>query len=383
MTKRSGYIYICGIWPLPCFFLLLFVILISPIAAQSRAPSFDEIAAQAVAAQNVNDIPRAIELYKQGVQLNPQWMDGWWALGLLQYQSEAYPSAIDALSHILASNPNAGPALALRGLCEFETGDYPQSLTDLQHGIANGAATDPNNENILRYHEAMLLTRLGKFQDAVKAYSFFAEHKLSNPELLIAIGLAGLHIPLLPENASTDQQPLLTAVGDATFKFMQGDEQAAQSAFDDVFQRFPAAPNVHFLYGNLLYAIGPDAAAAQYKQELDVAPNSLNALTMVTWSLLMSNQAHEALPYAKKLAEEQPEQATAQLSLGRALLDTGDVSGGLEHLEHALKLEPDNLEVHIALAKAYSESGRDDDARRERTLCLQMSENSAARLAHP
>jgi tetratricopeptide (TPR) repeat protein len=302
---------------------------------------------------------------------------------LQQYGSGAFASAIDAFSHLLTLNPASAQALALRGLCEFETGDYPQSLADIRKGFVSGAVNDAHNEQILRYHEAILLTRLGRFSDALKAYAPFAEHKLSSPELLVAIGLAGLRMPLLPKDASSDQQSLLTAVGEATFKFTQGDETAAQQAFNDLFQRFPTARNAHFHYGNLLLAFGPDAAAPQFKKELEVAPDNANALIMLAWSLLMQHRPDEALPYAKRIAQEDPERAASQLILGRAMLDTGDVAIGIEHLERGLKLQPDNLEIHMALAKAYSKSGRDEDARRERGLCLQMTQNGATGFAHP
>lgn len=367
------------------FLLLLLLTTGMPAALypQEQAPSFDEISAQAASAREVNDVPRAIELYTQAVQLDPKWQDGWWFLGSLQYGSGAYTSAIDALSHYLALKPNAVPALALRGLCEFETADYQQSLADIQQALSSGAANDPRNEQILRYHEAMLQTRLGRYQDALKSYSFFAEHKLSSPELLVAIGLAGLRIPQLPKEVNADQQPLLSAAGGAALQFMEGDEPGAQKAFDDLFQQFPTAPNLHYLYGYLIYTSDPDSALPQFKKELEVAPTNLSALIMLSWSLLMRNRPDEALPYAKQVAEQKPDLAAAQLVLGRSLLDTGDVSAGIEHLEQGQKLEPANLEIHIALAKAYSKSGRNDDARRERTLCLQMTQNSATRLANP
>jgi predicted Zn-dependent protease len=164
---------------------------------------------------------------------------------------------------------------------------------------------------------------------------------------------------------------------------MQGDQAAAQQAFDDLFQRFPTARNAHFHYGNLLLAFGPDAAPPQFKKELEVAPDNTSALIMLAWSLLMQHRPDEALPYAKRIAQEEPERAASQLILARALLDTGDVASGIEHLERGLKLQPDNLEIHIALAKAYSKSGRDEDARRERRLCLQMTQNGATGFAHP
>lgn len=367
----------------PQYLLLLAVIPLGNISAQDSAPGFSEVAAEAAAARDVNDAPRAIELYQQGLRLDPKWQDGWWSLGLLQYGSGAYAAATDALTHVLELAPDTGQALALRGLCEFETAAYQQSLADIQKGIALGAAGDARQEEILHFHQGMLLTRLGNFQEALRVYAPFAEHGLSSDELLIAIGLAGLHMPLLPKDVGADQRALLMSVGYATHKFMQGDQSGARQAFNEVFQHFPTVPNAHMLYGNLMYAFGPDAATPQFQKEVEIAPENPDALIMLAWSLLMQRRSDEALPYARHAAQKEPERASAQLVLGRALADTGDVTAGIEHLEHGLKLEPDNLELHIALARAYSKSGRDDDARRERTLCLQMTSNNATRLTHP
>ena len=164
---------------------------------------------------------------------------------------------------------------------------------------------------------------------------------------------------------------------------MKGDQNAARDAFNAFFERYPKVPSVHMSYGTLLTSFGPEAAIPQFKQELEVAPDNSSALIMLAWSLVMQDRSDEALPYAKRAVDKDPEQAAAQLVLGRALADTGDVARGIEHLEHGLRLEPDNLEIHIALARAYSKSGRDDDALRERALCLQMTRNNATQLAHP
>lgn len=367
----------------PCLLLLIAVIPVCNLAAQNSQSTFEDIAADAAAARDVDDAPRAIRLYTKALQLNPEWQEGWLSLGLLQYGSGVYAAATDSLSHFLALNPGGGEALAVRGLCEFETGDYAQSLADIQKGIVAGAASDAQHEQILHYHEAMLLTRLGRFPEALRVYSLFAEHRISNPELFVAIGLAGLRTPLLPKDITEEKQALLTAVGSATFTFMQGDQNAAQKAFNDVFHAFPTVRNAHFLYGDLLYASSPDAAAPQFRRELEVAPDNVDARVMLAWSLLMQNRPDEALPYAKRAAEQEPTRVAAQVALGRALVDTGNQRAGLEVLERAVKQDPDNLEIHIALAKAYSKSGRDDDARRERALCLQMTQNRAARIVHP
>ena len=370
-------------WCAPLSALLIALALPSTAAAQIPSHGQGDLIAEAAAARMQNDVPRAISLYSQAVERNPKWPDGWWFLGSLQYGTGAYDSAEEALSRYLQMVPNAGPALALRGLCEFETGKYSQSAADIQQGIALGAANQPRNEQILRYHEAQAQTRVGDYENALKSYTFFAKNGVTNPELLVAIGLAGLRMPLLPKDVPQEQQPLLTAAGDAAYRFLAGDETSAAQAFQQLFQHFPDAPNTHFLYGYLLFATDPDEALTEFLQELKVSPSSADANVMAAWALLLRNRGPEALPYAEAAVKLQPTLPSAQLVLGRSLMEAGDLEQGMEHLEKALQLEPNNLETHLALAKAYSKSGRDDKARRERTICLQLTSGHGEAGEHP
>ena len=362
----------------------LCVLVCLPGAVGQIAPYREnDLIAQASAARMQNDIPRAIQLYSQAVERDPKWPDGWWFLGSLQYGTGAYVPAEDALSHYIAIVPEAGPAFALRGLCEFETGEYRKALVDIEHGISQGAANQPRNEQILRYHEALLLTRLGNYTTALKRYAFFAKNGVNNPELLTAIGLAGLRMPLLPKEVSAEQRDLVFGAGDAAYRYAAGDEASAAQAFQELFRRFPTAPNAHFLYGYLLFATDPDAALQEFQQELKTAPSNADADVMTAWALLLRNAAAEALPYARKAAELDPALPSAQLVLGRSLMETGDLNHAMQHLEKARQLEPDNLETHLALAKAYSKSGHKEDAQRERNLCLQLTSGNGNSIEHP
>src|ERR1039458_9303236 len=182
--------------------LTLTLLLQAPASAvaQDHPESFDELTAGASSAREQGDIPRAIELYQQATQLNPKWPDGWWYLGSLQYGVNAYAPAIEALTHYIELTPDAGPARALRGLCEFEVGQYPQSLQDLQQGIALGAANQPRNAGIVLYHEALLLTRLGRFEEALGKYAVMVRHGTINEDVTNGIGLSGLRMPILPKD---------------------------------------------------------------------------------------------------------------------------------------------------------------------------------------
>lgn len=334
--------------------------------------------AGATAAREQNDLPHAIELYGRAVQTNPKWADGWWFLGSLQYATGSYDAARDALTQFIDLTPNAAPAFAMRGLCEFESSDYVASLKDLQQGIQMGAANQPRNAKILRYHEALLLTRANRFEEALKNYDFFAhEDAPPNPELLIAVGLAGLRIPVLPKELAQDKIDLVSSAGKAALDFMKGDRDLAGGEFQSLFQKYPIAVNAHYFYGYLLYPVDVNQGAVEFKRELDVAPGNATAESVLAWILVLQDRVFEALPYAEKAAAQDPNLPSVQLVLGRALTETGDAKSGIDHLEKALTLQPGNLEVHLALARAYSETGRKEDARRERLLCLEMTKNDA------
>ena len=352
-------------------------------SAQSNSVAFSDLVSKAAAARIENDLPRAIQLYSQAVQMNPNWKEGWWYLGLLQYQTNAYSVSRDALTRYIALVPDAGPAIALRGLCEFETGEYGSSLQDIERGLSLGAASQLRNEQILRYHEALVLARLGKFQDALRAYAWFARKGITSAELIEEIGLVGLRTPKLPEQVDDKGKSLFVAAGNAAYQYMARQESEARASFQKLFREFPAASNAHLLYGYLLFEQHPEEAIGEFKRELEVTPSNAGANVMLAWACLMQNDPSAALPYAKRAEQEEPLLPVAQLVLGRSLVESGDVKIGTHYLEKAGQLDPENLEVHIALARAYSETGRKEDAWRERMESLRLTGTATAPMGNP
>lgn len=346
--------------------------------AQASESSFDDLAARATAARGLGDASGAVPLYRQAVELNPRWPDGWWYLGALQYGAGAYADARDALTRYLELTPDAAPALAIRGLCEFETAEYAQSLADIQRGLAGGAGNAPRNEKILRYHEGLLLAHSARFEEALSIYGSFSHEadsrdQATDAELPLAVGLAGLRVPILPKDVAAERKEMFILAGTAALRYLAGDKEGGTKGFQEFFQRFPTAPNAHYLHGYLLFSAEPDKAVPELKRELEVSPSNAAAEVLLAWVALMENDPASALPFAAKAARDEPAASGVDLVLGRSLVETGDIKNGLAHLENALRTDPDNLELHLALVKAYANSGRKADARRERQLCLQLS----------
>jgi tetratricopeptide (TPR) repeat protein len=346
------------------------------LALAAHGATFEDVSAQATAARDANNVARAIELYRQAVTLNPNWHEGWWFLGSLQYDSDQYAGARDALTHLVQLDPQAGPAWGLLGLSEYEVHDYPAALTHIQRALTGGSGAQPEMEAVLRFHEALLLTRAGEFDAAVTRYAWFARHAPPEPPILMAIGLASLRVARLPEEASATEQDLFQTAGRAVYFTMNQQADKADQTLRDLLAHYPETAGVHYLIGWHLLASQPEHAIAELQHELRLNPSNTAAATMVAWALLNQGDPVSALPWARQAVQGAPELMRAQYVLGRALAETSDVAGGIEHLETAERMDPADLETHLALESAYARAGRTSDARRERSRSIELAKGN-------
>jgi tetratricopeptide (TPR) repeat protein len=349
------------------------VALLLAIVSLAFTAGFDELSARAAAARDSNRLPDAISLYREALQLNPRWQEGWWSLGTILYDTNEYAGCRDALARLVDLKPDAAPAYGILGLCEFQTRDYPQSLAHIQRCIALAPSLEPDMEKVLRFHEAILLTRAADYDHAIQKFTWFLRGPAPNGVLVTAVGLAALRAPQLPQDVPPDQQELFATAGTTALAQMAGDRAGAERGFQLLLSRFPEAPHVHYLYACSLLARDPDRAIQEFRRELEITPASAAALAMLAWALLNRGDSAGALPYAERAAKSEPAYALAHYVLGRALVETGDVRRGIEHLESAARGDPGNLEYHLALAVAYPKARRYQDARRERQKSLELT----------
>ncbi len=334
--------------------------------AQTALPQFDELAARAAQARDAGNLTQAVELYRQATALKPDWQEGWWFQGLLLYSANQYAPAIDAFTHLLKIEPHAVPALALRGLCEYETAAYDDALRDLDMAVAHGAASDPRNAQILRIHLAQLLTRASRFQDALAQYSFFAQEKAENPDLDAGIGMAGMRVPALVNDASAQDRVLYEAAGRAGWQLLANNSTEADAQFRQLFAQHPAARNLHYMYGFMLFPHDSAMALYQFQQELAVAPDNTAARAMLAFTLMIAGRYSESRTAAEQALTEEPGMAMAEIALGRALGETGEYARGEEMLKKVLAEDAKNQEARMGLIAIYSRTGRNEEARRER-----------------
>src|SRR5262245_29792591 len=140
-----------------------------PSWARQRPTSpgdFDQAAARAEQARSANRIEEAIELYRKALLLRSQWAEGWWYLGALLYERDAFADAAVALSKATALSPKVGTTWVMLGLCEFKLGRFNDALTHIRQGRKLGASADPQFKQVMLYHEGVLLIGKGDFETA-------------------------------------------------------------------------------------------------------------------------------------------------------------------------------------------------------------------------
>jgi tetratricopeptide (TPR) repeat protein len=236
-------------------------------SAQETQSDFDAVAKAATTAREAGDGHVAIENYRRAVAIRPDWQEGWYYLGTLQYDADNYAAAIPAFQKLVQLAPAVGPAWNFLGLCEFETKDYANARLHLEKGQKLGAGNDPEIARVSQYHLALLLNRNGEFDRATAMLiSAFSAGQFP-AQARVALGLALLHAPVLPDELNPSQDALVQAAGEIAALLAQGDSARALYAFPQILRDYPDLPYLHDSYAKALAAAGKDTEALEQRQE--------------------------------------------------------------------------------------------------------------------
>ena len=239
-------------------------------SAQAPQTDFAAIAKAAAAARDAGDTNAAIENYRRAVSIRPDWQEGWFYLGTLEYDSDRYADAIPAFQKLVQLAPTIGPAWNFLGLCEFETKDYANSLVHLEKGQELGAGDDPEVARVSQYHLALLLNRNAEFDRATAVLiSAFPEGQFP-AQAKLALGLALLNAPVLPDELNPSQDALVHAAGEIAALLARGDSAKALEAFPHLLDDYPNTAYVHGADAKALAAAGKNDEALT-QQELERA----------------------------------------------------------------------------------------------------------------
>jgi tetratricopeptide (TPR) repeat protein len=342
--------------------------------APRAAATFEELSRSADAARLGDRSAEAIRLYGQAVRLRPNWDEGWWYLGTLNYDLDFYAEARDAFRRFVELKPDGGPSWALLGFCEYRLKEYQLALQHIQRGLQSGAGSSPEMARVARYHLGVLLTRFGEFEKGWTHLESLAKSADDDAEVTEAIGINLLRLPLLPHEIAPDQRELVLLAGRAAYAHAAQRPERAMLLYKELFARYDAVPHLHYAYGCFLLSGDANAAIEEFKRELKISPGNIEARLQLAYEYLKRGDADQALPYAEEAVRMAPKLFTARYAYGRALLEKGETAEAVQHLEAGVALEPGSPQLRFMLAKAYGRAGRADDAKRANEVFQAMEE---------
>ena len=354
-----------------------------PSWAQQRPTppgDFDQVAARADQARSANRIEEAIELYRKALSLRPRWAEGWWYLGALLYERDAFADSTVALSKATALNPKVGTAWVMLGLCEFKLGRFNDALTHIRQGRKLGASADPQFKQVMLYHEGVLLIGKGDFETAQETLGQLSRDGVKNEDVTDALGLSALRIRFsdLLAGDSTMRQ-LVRRAGLAEHLAAQKKFDEALGEYERLVADFPAKPNVQYAFGRfLLTSRDEERAVVSFQREIENNPTHLPAHLLLANTKLNLKDFAGGLPYAENAVKLNPQAALGHYILGTLLLETDQTARAITELETAGRLMLSEPKIYFALGRAYSRANRQKDAAAARATFARLTKQAEA-----
>ena len=338
-------------------------------AGQIPSQSFEELSGKAQQAYDAKQDDEAARLYSEATKLKPDWAEGWWALGMIDYEHDRYPQCRDELTRMVALDASAAPGWALLGLCEFRTRQYDLAFEHLKKAHMLVPAKEPAIPllDIANYHLAMLLTRDGAFEVAQAILMRVALRVRENPDIMFAAGVASLRMPILPSDVPASRHGVVDMAGKAFWDLATRPPGESEADFKSLVAAYPDFPNVHYFYATFLGARYPERSASEFLSELRVSPDSVPARVQLALRCIVEGKTDEALKYAREAVALSPDSVGSQVALGEALHAGGDDEHALAAYLAAEKLDRETPQIRLYLANTYRALGRPDDMRREQS----------------
>jgi predicted Zn-dependent protease len=364
LAYRQELLRMAVIWPLVICFS-------TPALAQEKKPAasrqFDRLAAQADQARDSNNLENALALYRKALAIRPEWAEGWWSLGTIYYDRDAYADAARAFHRVLGLQPKHGSAWVMLGLCEFELKQDDFALRDIQRGKQLGILKDPQLRRVMLYHEGLLLLRKNKFEAAQQSFDLMSHDGFEGDDLVLALGMAVLRIrpETLPPAGSTASE-IVARAGKAEWLSASEKFTEARQEYNSLASEYSDRENVHYAYGRFLLETNEiDAAIAEFQREIQNNPQHVLARLEIA-AVRYRLDSEEGIKYAEQAVNLEPNRPFGHYLLGLLYLDTRNFNGAISELEIAKRSFTTVPEVYMALGNAYARAGRNIEAARAR-----------------
>jgi len=311
----------------------------------------------------------AVPEFKAIVALEPNNVDARGNLGVLLFFQGAYADAIPQLRAALKMQPSLWKIQALLGMAEKRTGDVRAATGDLEKAFPK------LKEQKIRIDTGMELidiySKTGEMDKAAATVNALRELDPTNVEIIYTAyrlysDLADesrLSLIVVAPNSARTHQMMAHELA------RQGNTVEAIANYREALKLEPNLPGLHFELAEMLNSSSiPDAPQqAELEFRAALAANPSDEKPECRLGDLAASQGDTKSSYAHyaRALKLQPNDPEANIGLAKALMAMNQPEKALPLLENAVKLDPTSAVAHFRLSTIYRQMGRAEDAKRE------------------
>jgi predicted Zn-dependent protease len=262
--------------------------------------------------------------------------------GMIFYQREQFPQAIEAFTKAATQDPTDHESIEMRGVSLFRQGHIQEAIPLLEKARVGvqGANVDPDYVLALSYADVQ------RYDDA--RHAFAAQYGFA-PDSAEAYLLAG-----------------------RLFLRRELREEAGVQATKALAIN-PSIPLAHELLGEVALATGDTSAAIrEFEAERKINPLNADLYDRLGDAYLRNGQYTEAQEELNRAVLLEPQATGPYILLGQTFLNLKQPIQALHYLDRAVRMDPSNYITHNLLGQAYKATGQLAEANREFKLVVEL-----------
>ena len=262
--------------------------------------------------------------------------------GIIFYQREQFPQAIEAFSKAAQQDPGDHESIEMHGVSLFRMGRVQEAIPLLEKGrtAVQSANVDPN------YVLALCYADVQRYDDARR-------------EFAIQYGFE-------PDSAEAH-----LLAGRLFFRRELRDQAAIEGA--KALALNPSLPLAHELLGEVALArADTPVAIRELEAERKINPLNPSLYDRLGDAYLRNGQYTEAQAALNRAVLLEPQATGPFILLGETFLKLNQPIQALQYLDRAVRMDPSNYITHNLLGQAYKATGQLAEANREFKLVVEL-----------
>lgn len=344
------------------------------------SPDVLRLYADAKAAQARGDSKTAISDYQSILASSPGLAAAYNNLGLIYYQLQDYPHAIQILQRGLRINPDMSASWALLGSSQLATQRYQDAVKSLTMAIRH----NPRDEQA-RLLLAQTFIHLGNRTEAIATLNQLTKIAPDNQQVWYLLGKTYLQ---LSQEAFTQVQKInpnsaISLVMSGEIMESMHNYKEALNAYQKAASLDPSSQMAEEHLANVYWELGDwDQARKAFNTELQRNPSDCSARWKAADCLVQQHESpDESLRELDQAISQCGDAMQARVDRARVLLQTGHPGHALPDLLAAEKADPEEPSIHFLLARVYASQHLEQQAARERQTYEKLKALSTQKVA--